>query len=677
MERNSIIEKAKEYKRRGYSPIPLLPREKFTNEKGWQKLNLDEDEINDRFSSNSNIGVLLGAPSNNLVDIDIDCEEGLLLHHLLPSTGSTFGRSSKRCSHYLYHSNTKTQNFQDPVAKKHGNEAMLVEIRSTGAQTVFPGSVHESGEEVTWDFDGDPEEVNETNLINAVSTFASACLIARYWPNGSRNEATLAVSGALLHSGWNESNTTQFVEAVIKASGDEESESRKKAIQSTINKYKSKANITGWPTLARLYDDQIISKVREWLDIYDFETESIANENAIDEPSDTLFDLDEARIDRYLDNEPPPSKVLFDGFPIPLNKSCVQIAAGGTGKSFLCLQMGVALASNTTLCDQWKVSIPGKVLILCAEDDTDEIHRRIYAITNYVREKIIASKDIYNIEGYSLSIEEFDMRLRENLFVKSLLGKDNLLTKDSAKGVTKTKTHGKLVRTANEIDDLRLIVVDPISRFRGGEENSAEDATRFVEALEDICQSTGATVLASHHANKDSQKSGGSGEQFASRGSSALTDGIRWQMNMATMSKYQAGKNNNKTIDRQSLVHITIPKSNYSKPFGEAWLKRLDKGVLEYTEITSKSDLQKESLLPKVVEIIKTRFEKGYEHTMTDFIDRYSGKDEQFGLGRDKFKKLVMEGIEEKILGLREPIKSKKRNVREVLYVIDDKKDDS
>lgn len=677
MERKSIIEKAKEYKRRGYCPIPLLPREKYTNDKGWQNYNLDEDEIDKCFLPNSNIGVLLGKPSKDLVDIDIDCEEGLLLHHLLPFTESSFGRSSKRCSHYLYHCKTKTQNFKDPTAKKNDNTAMLVEIRSSGAQTVFPGSIHPSGEEVTWDFDGEPEEVNETNLITTVSTFASACLLARYWPDGARNDATLALTGALLHSGWNASNTTHFVEAVIKASGDEESESRKKAIQKTIDKYTSKANVTGWPTLAQLYDDQIISKVREWLDILEFEAESITNENESNESLDSLFNLDEARIDHYLDNEPPPSKVLFDGFPIPLNKSCVQIAAGGTGKSFLCLQMGVALASNTTLCDQWKVSIPGKVLILCAEDDTDEIHRRIYAITNYVRNKIIESKDIYNIEGYTLSTEEFDARLRENLFVKSLLGRDNLLTEDSVKGVTKTKTLGKLIRTANEIDDLKLIVVDPISRFRGGEENSAEDATRFVEALEHICQLTGATVLASHHANKDSQKSSGSGEQFASRGSSALTDGVRWQMNMSTMSEQQAGKDNNKTIDRQNLVHITIPKSNYSRPFGEAWLKRLDKGVLEYTEIISKYDLQKESLLPKVAEIIKARLEKGFEHTMTDFIDRYSGKDEQFGLGRDKFKKLIKGGIEEKVLGLREPIATKKRNVREVLYVIDVKKEES
>ena len=65
--------------------------------------------------------------------------------------------------------------------------------------------------------------------------------------------------------------------------------------------------------------------------------------------------------------------------------------------------MGVSLASNTALCDKWKPAMPGKVLVLCAEDDTDEIHRRIRSITQYVEHRIQYSKDALDILGYTLT----------------------------------------------------------------------------------------------------------------------------------------------------------------------------------------------------------------------------------------------------------------------------------
>src|SRR5207248_2910327 len=113
-----------------------------------------------------NIGVLLGEASNGLTDLDLDCGEAIALApRLLPSTSAVFGRKSSRGSHRLYYSSlTATLNFDDPlVAKRNGKgglKARLLEIRSSGAQTVFPGSIHESGEEITWERDGEPAHVD-------------------------------------------------------------------------------------------------------------------------------------------------------------------------------------------------------------------------------------------------------------------------------------------------------------------------------------------------------------------------------------------------------------------------------------------------------------------------------------------------------------------------------------
>ncbi len=37
---------------------------------------------------------------------------------------------------------------------------MIVELRSTGCQTVFPGSVHPSGGLIEWSSNGEPAEVD-------------------------------------------------------------------------------------------------------------------------------------------------------------------------------------------------------------------------------------------------------------------------------------------------------------------------------------------------------------------------------------------------------------------------------------------------------------------------------------------------------------------------------------
>ncbi|MDZ7750011.1 MAG: AAA family ATPase [Halofilum sp. (in: g-proteobacteria)] len=52
-----------------------------------------------------------------------------------------------------------------------------------------------------------------------------------------------------------------------------------------------------------------------------------------------------------------------------------------------------------------------------------------------------------------------------------------------------------MAAVARDIPDLRLIVLDSVSRFRGGEENSNDDATRFVEAVESLREQTGAAIF--------------------------------------------------------------------------------------------------------------------------------------------------------------------------------------
>jgi hypothetical protein len=55
---------------------------------------------------------------------------------------------------------------------------MLVEVRSTGCQTVFPPSTHESGEAIEWiDEDLEPAEIDPDELVEAASRLADAVKI--------------------------------------------------------------------------------------------------------------------------------------------------------------------------------------------------------------------------------------------------------------------------------------------------------------------------------------------------------------------------------------------------------------------------------------------------------------------------------------------------------------------
>ena len=234
-ETNSPGEWARSYVAHGWSPIPVPFKTKKPTLDGWQNLRLTQTNIPDHFDGQpQNISVLMGEPSNGLIDIDLDAAEALqLAPHFLEQTNCRFGRQSKPDSHWLYSATTEesTKQFKDIEG------TMLVESRSTGAQTVFPGSVHPSGEPIQWSQFEEPLPINGRQLDDAVGKLAAAALFARHWPNeGSRQTAALALAGGLLRAGWQEEAAEHFIHAVGVGAGDEEVSMRVKAAEYTAKK---------------------------------------------------------------------------------------------------------------------------------------------------------------------------------------------------------------------------------------------------------------------------------------------------------------------------------------------------------------------------------------------------------------------------------------------------------
>lgn len=261
---NSSMIIARGYAARGWRVIPIPRGKKCPRFKGWTELRIRDEEVDQYFGDEeANVGVLLGDASRRLVDVDLDCEEACAIAGaFLPATNSVFGRASKPASHYLYYATLESERLIDPTDK-----STLVEIRSSGCQTVFPGSLHPSGEIVVWYEDGAVAELQPQALLSAVRRLGAASLLARHWPaEGGRHDAQLTLSALLVRSGWPVEETARFVAAVSSAAGgDPELQKRRAAAQDAAERLTAGRLLRGLPALRELMGEAVAARVAEWL----------------------------------------------------------------------------------------------------------------------------------------------------------------------------------------------------------------------------------------------------------------------------------------------------------------------------------------------------------------------------------------------------------------------------
>jgi len=260
------------YVDRGYMPIPLLLGQKRPpKERGWQHIRIStQDHLNTHFSIHQavNIGLLTGSPSNNLVDVDCDLPEAVAIAGaFLPKTGMIHGRPGKPRSHFWYQAGNAGESRKFEFT--HGSETIcIVELRSTGQQTMVPPSKHPSGEELLWHEFGEPGAVAYDGLLAAVGRLAAAALLARFWPGeGVRQDAALALAGGLLLNGFSEEEAEVFVEAVARAAKDDEAPMRVGTVRSSADKIGGAEPVKGFPALTGLVGNDVVATVMKWLGI--------------------------------------------------------------------------------------------------------------------------------------------------------------------------------------------------------------------------------------------------------------------------------------------------------------------------------------------------------------------------------------------------------------------------
>ncbi|RWE21149.1 MAG: hypothetical protein EOS41_27300 [Mesorhizobium sp.] len=263
---------AKAYVQRGWEPIPLRNQSKqpagpWKDPRSW-----DDASIVAAFSGGSNIGIALGERSGDLVDIDFDWSEAAALaQYLLPEFPS-FGRRGAPGSHRLAISAMPTGRsvFQlpTPLPSTLGRErTMVLELRGTGHQTMFPPSVHPSREVVQWSQEPDlVPEIESRELERRCGLLAGLAVVLRAYPRekGDRDNICLALTGSLIRAGLPDEEIDRLVHLVAREAGDEEAGKRGGKASATRRRIDGGETAWGLPELcSRLGIDSVEGVLRK------------------------------------------------------------------------------------------------------------------------------------------------------------------------------------------------------------------------------------------------------------------------------------------------------------------------------------------------------------------------------------------------------------------------------
>ncbi|NOY27156.1 MAG: AAA family ATPase [Oligoflexia bacterium] len=162
---------------------------------------------------------------------------------------------------------------------------------------------------------------------------------------------------------------------------------------------------------------------------------------------------------------------------------------GGTPKSFktwMALELAVAVASGRPCLGRFKIDKPGHVLVYAAEDSAADIRRRVAGIAQ--ARKIDLS------------------RLAVGLITEPVLQLDQ------------SSHQRRLVATLAKVKP-RLLNLDPLVRLHSGDENSSADTSMLLAFLRGLQREHGVAIVVVHHVRK-SASSGQPGQ--ALRGSGDL-----------------------------------------------------------------------------------------------------------------------------------------------------------
>lgn len=220
----------------------------------------------------------------------------------------------------------------------------------------------------------------------------------------------------------------------------------------------------------------------------------------------------------------PIQEFLVDG-TFPIGVPIIFAAAGDAGKGMMTLDLAMKVAAGRPLQNAFGGTVKefGDVVIFTAEDDESEMHRRIERLDE---------------EGL-----RFDYPNKLHVVPLPNVGGVFPILRDNMGDYSETDEFKKIYEQILQLDNLKLIVFDPLASFVHADVNADPAAgAALTGLLARVATETGASVIVCHHMTKvqgDKIISKPEEARNLIRGTSALVDGVRcafaiWQLDEKT-----------------------------------------------------------------------------------------------------------------------------------------------
>lgn len=235
------------------------------------------------------------------------------------------------------------------------------------------------------------------------------------------------------------------------------------------------------------------------------------------------------------------------------------VGAGGIGKTHWLTQLALSVVCGFDFLGKYPVK-RGYVFMALGENNEEDMQRLIKKTFDGLIGG--SSNDMYPHYVHEIS---------SRLAILSVAGKDSSLI---TKNYTESDFYKSFLESLIEMEPDEgwdLVILDPISRFLGAEaETDNAAATYFISRLENIILNLKGkpTIIFGHHMSKNSEGK----SQADSRGSSAITDGVRLQINLSPI------KIDNNIVPNQ--INMITVKSNHTKIYDPAQLYKDELGCL-------------------------------------------------------------------------------------------------
>ena len=308
----------------------------------------------------------------------------------------------------------------------------------------------------------------------------------------------------------------------------------------------------------------------------------LANETGPGAVKAAIIDESESEIDRLVEKmkakradigtmirEEPKDLDFFIKDRVIAGRGFLITGLGGSSKTRMLYHLAIGAAIGRMPWD-WEVCKMGKAVLFLTEDTRGDVHRTIYHMARALEltpQQVQAVTD--NLEIHPLAGELFQM------------------LKTHGAELVRTPLFAACVKYIKGLGNVQFIGLDPALSMTQGDELNQGHQRQLGQVCDHMGVLTGAACgMVSHAAKGISSKE--DLDSHNSRGGGAITDAVRAEITMRTMTPDEARRARLEDIDdRHNHVQVAVTKANHLPPSAKRglWLTRAAGGTLLPSEI--------------------------------------------------------------------------------------------